>query len=374
MSRLGGCIVCGGTLSSFDRIDQFHFVTSDCRPFEVKTDLHLCGDCGLVQRGRTSAWKTSCEHIYQTYYAYPQGSPTDQKVTGSKGKPFQSRTVEFLEKFIERYPRIDRGAWLDIGCGQGHLLRLCADYFPELDLIGVDKSETSRPFIESIEGAKFFLGLSGCETTPKIISMVHVLEHVYSPKKFLHTLYDLMGEEALLLIQVPTYIRNPIDLLIYDHGTFFSEESLRRIVEAIGFSIDNTDYVAGNKELFMVLKKEGGKREDFSANKSKIKEIWDSVSTSIDYLEDISSHARIISKGAPVRIFGSSIGGCWLYSELGTNNIDCFLDQDMERVGNTFLGKPIRPAVNLNLDRTVFPLDPATRRRLLKLYSKEGEC
>ena len=94
------------------------------------------------------------------------------------------------------------------------------------------------------------------------------------------------------------------------------------------------------------------------------------MASSINYLEDIKREAQRISKENHVRIFGSSIGASWLYSELGSEGVECFLDQDQERVGNTFLGKPILPAVDIKLDRTVFPLDPTTRQRLLTVYGQ----
>ena len=370
MIKSSSCVSCGGCLFPFDRIDQFCLVSSDCRPWKTKADLLLCEDCGLVQRARTEAWKQGCARIYQSYFAYPQGSETDQKVKGRGGGALQSRSAELLKAFKINYPLLDQGTWLDIGCGQGHLLRLCAQQFPGMDLVGIDASEASRPYIEQIERAVFFSELEDCETPPSIISMVHVLEHIPWPQEFLINLQKLMSKHSLLLIQIPTFIRNPIDLLIYDHGTFFTEESLGWIANNIGFSVESMEYVAGNKELLVVLKKANRRIQWMLPAKDKIEAVKKTVASSINYLEDIKREAQRISKENHVRIFGSSIGASWLYSELGSEGVECFLDQDQERVGNTFLGKPILPAVDIKLDRTVFPLDPATRQRLLAVYGQ----
>jgi hypothetical protein len=200
--------------------------------------------------------------------------------------------------------------------------------------------------------------------------MVHVLEHIPWPQEFLINLQKLMSKHSLLLIQIPTFIRNPIDFLIYDHGTFFTEESLGWIANNIGFSVESMEYVSGNKELLVILKKANRRIQWMLPAKDKIEAVKKTVASSINYLEDIKREAQRISKENHVRIFGSSIGASWLYSELGSEGVECFLDQDQERVGNTFLGKPILPAVDIKLDRTVFPLDPATRQRLLAVYGQ----
>ena len=85
-----------------------------------------------------------------------------------------------------------------------------------------------------------------------------------------------------------------------------------------------------------------------------------------NYLSGLRDHAQLKASGGKVQIFGSSIGACWLFNELGTNNVACFLDEDSERVGNIFLGKEIRPFAQKNIDRTVFPLDPETKDQVIR--------
>ncbi len=345
-------------------------MSSDCRPLEQEASIQLCLDCGLIQRPRTEEWIRQCQWIYESYCAYPQGSRSDQKFTISSGKALQSRSLELLEIIKSRYNAADKRVWLDIGCGQAHLLRLCSQHFPNLSFVGMDHSEESRQFVEAVDRATFISDLGEIYVRPGIISMLHVLEHTENPVNFLFELRRLMNQSTHLLIQVPTFNRNPLDLLIYDHGTFFTEESLRRVASRAGLKVESLEYVAGNKELLVIASKTDRQDRIQGLNKQKIANLGREVSLSIEYLHQIKRRAMALSNGGPVQVFGSSIGATWVYNELGAQSVECFLDQDCDRIGNMFLGKEIRSAEDVDHKRTVFPLDPETRKRILREYGQ----
>ena len=364
------CNYCEGPLSTLRQSDKFRLVSSDCRPLEQEASIQLCLDCGLVQRLRTEEWTRKCQWIYESYCAYPQGSRTDQKVNINSGKVLQSRSLELLEIIKSRYETEDKHVWLDIGCGQAHLLRLCSQHLPNLSFVGMDHSEASRPFVEAVDRAAFTLDLGEVDVCPGIISMLHVLEHTENPAHFLFELRRLMNQTTRLLIQVPTFTRNPMDLLIYDHGTFFTEESLSRVVSRAGLEVESLEFVAGNKELLVIAKKTDREGAIERLSKRNLADLSREARLSIEYLRRIRSGATILLNEGPVQVFGSSIGATWIYNELGAQNVDCFLDQDCDRIGNMFLGKEIRSTEDVDLDRTVFPLDPETRKRILREYGQ----
>jgi len=161
-----------------------------------------------------------------------------------------------------------------------------------------------------------------------------------------------------------------MDLLIYDHGTFFTEESLSRVVSRAGLEVESLEFVAGNKELLVIAKKTDREGAIERLSKRNLADLSREARLSIEYLRRIRSGATILLNEGPVQVFGSSIGATWIYNELGAQNVDCFLDQDCDRIGNMFLGKEIRSTEDVDLDRTVFPLDPETRKRILREYGQ----
>jgi hypothetical protein len=61
---------------------------------------------------------------------------------------------------------------------------------------------------------------------------------------------------------------------------------------------------------------------------------------SVAWLESLSSEARTISSRKPFGIFGTSIAGAFLSGELG-DSVDFFVDEDPNRQGKVWCGRPI---------------------------------
>jgi|TARA_B100001964_G_C14221478_1_gene595491 SAM-dependent methyltransferase len=271
-----------------------------------------------------------------------------------------------LDQFKKRLHPSQSGTWLDYGCGQGHLLSECARRYPNLVLIGVDESQKSREYIEHIKNATFISNIEDCDQRLDIVSMVHVLEHLESPVKILSKLKEKMKEDALLLIQIPTFVRNPFDLIIFDHGMFFTKKTISALLETAGFRVCTFARAVSQKEITVVARKSTARLNRRSVTSRDVKLTEAKLREGANYLSGLRDHAQLKASGGKVQIFGSSIGACWLFNELGTNNVACFLDEDSERVGNIFLGKEIRPFAQKNIDRTVFPLDPETKDQVIR--------
>ena len=364
MSKSSLCNFCRGSLSKLDQYEKFCLVSSDCRPLQHQSSIGICQDCGLLQRVQTKKWVEACQAIYESYCAYPQGSHTEQKVTVSGNATLKSRSRELIHNIETRCEIRDKSVWLDVGCGQAHLLGLASQHFPNLSFVGLDRAEVSRFFVEAIDRATFVLDLEDLDVCPGIVSMIHVLEHIEEPMHFLEEVRRIMDRNTRLVIQVPTFARNPMDLLIYDHGTFFTEETLNCVVRSAGFEVQCLEYVAGGKELLLVARK----TDDYGAMQSIAKKKFDKLrqdaEIALEYLSRIREHAQEVSESRTVQVFGSAIGATWIYNELGAEKIECFLDEDLDRIGHNFLGKEIRSAKEIDPARTVFPLDPNLRIRI----------
>ena len=62
------------------------------------------------------------------------------------------------------------------------------------------------------------------------MTMIHVLEHIESPFEFLEKLKTHINYDGHLIIAVPDYITNPFDLIIADHASHFSLNTLQNLL------------------------------------------------------------------------------------------------------------------------------------------------
>lgn len=132
-----------------------------------------------------------------------------------------------------------RVSWLDLGCGDGELVRLITAQGNEA--IGVDeKMETEKAGLiqSSIEGLTL-------QKKFDIVSMYHVLEHVKKPEKVLKRVKKWLKHDGILVIEVPL-VGNWTEKFLgnhyfayYDktHGYFFTKEEFLRLVEESGFRV-----------------------------------------------------------------------------------------------------------------------------------------
>ena len=158
---------------------------------------------------------------------------------------------------------------LDIGCSSGTLLKtisnLSANITPS-SIYGIEMNDNYRDYIlnsglsikknitnENIEN--FYIGK---ENMFDFISLVHVLEHLHNPRKALEAIQKLLNKDGLFYIEVPN-LKTPYSNLtknyfaIY-HLYYFSEKSLRFLLEDVGFSIVEEKQIAGTSICFVCKK------------------------------------------------------------------------------------------------------------------------
>ena len=224
------CKSCGGSLSTeFKNFDLCSFVTSDCRIWNNSPSLAVCDECLLLQRMPTTLWKAD-----------------------SKNSNLETRSSILLERFKTMNSGSAPHAWLDFGCGDGQLLKTIKNCFPSSQLFGIDQTDTFREYIENEIQATYLYRLCDFEGSFDVISMIHVLEHLVDPLEVLNGIKTSLASTGKLFIQVPSYQKNPFDLLIYDHASFFSQESLEYLLGSAGFVVVemNEDWVS--KEISAV--------------------------------------------------------------------------------------------------------------------------
>ena len=158
---------------------------------------------------------------------------------------------EKKERFAEYVKMLDRagcktGRVLDVGCNAGELLQL----FHNLgwEVAGVEISPGPAALARTRLGATIWQGAVEDVLPEKecfgLVTLTHVLEHLLEPQSVLERLREALGN-GVLLVEVP----NAEDRLIKiwrglyrqlcpgDHVSFFSESSLRTLLQRAGFDV-----------------------------------------------------------------------------------------------------------------------------------------
>lgn len=356
-----------GQLKIVDDFSVFGLVTSDCRLWRQPASLGFCLKCGLIQRPNERLWMEECEDIYGSYIPYPLGNNSEPRKFDQMTEGFEKRSVTVLRNFKEQYLREGVRNWLDFGCGDGQLLQNVQEEFPSLGLFGVDFGEKYRNQIEETSGATLLSRLPSRSQTFDIVSMFHVVEHLPDPVKDLKTIGETLSRRGLLLIQVPNHEENPFDLVIFDHGSFFSKRTLELLLNKAGYIVwkIHKDWI--RKELTAICEYHGdGIHPDGQQEETEPVQLQQILEAHKGYLCDVIREAEEkLKKHKTIKVFGSSIAACWLVGEIGLENIECFLDQDDSKWGSKLFGKDIREPGSDNLSEVVIPADRETKLQVI---------
>ncbi len=179
-----------------------------------------------------------CGHVFNKDFDYDKVPYSDKpNLMFNKGHLWRQHLNEVRDLILERLP--ENPTVIEIGCGEGHLLRALAEIRPDGRYIGFDPNgaiETGGDLIE----ARFHLfdpARHLAEYQPDMIISRHVLEHLMNPLQFVQSLAfaaGWSGNETQLFIEVPCIDRvfesNRTADFFYEHNSHFTTESLRRLL------------------------------------------------------------------------------------------------------------------------------------------------
>jgi len=366
------CGICGGALEDMADYRVLRRVTSDCRAWPAGGRLGVCRACGAVQKPADAKFLAEIDDIYRTYTIYHQAAGAEQAVfEQSSGLP-ASRSVRLLETFRDRAGLKPTGRMLDVGCGNGATIRAFGQVAPGWTKAGTEFDAKYRREVESIANTEP-LHVGPVEQVPgtfDVITMIHVLEHIVDPVAVLATLRGKLASGGLLLIEVPHHPANPFELLIADHRTHFTADSLTRALIAAGYEIVSVaeDWIP--KELSVVARPAAAVLPvpapgDASAARERI-------GGSLGWLRHTADHLRRLGADGPVGLFGTSIAGTWLAAEAG-DAIAFFVDEDPNRAGRTYLGRPVHAPASVPEGSRVFVgLPPAVASGIASRLARPG--
>lgn len=308
-------------------------VSSDIKPYPRSFPLWVCRACGHVQKSITPDWLTLTAEIYAQYDIYHLAGGAEQVVFQDDAA--QARSARLLGRLLETAPQPPQGALLDVGCGNGAMLRSAAQLLPGWQLFGQEINDHFRADVESIPGVeKLLVGdVTEIDGTFDLITLLHVLEHIADPVGFLTRLGEKLNPGGLLLIQVPAFMDNPYDLLVADHASHFTPATLTHLAARAGLgAVAPAEYWIA-KEISLLLQK--AKEKPLVP---QVEATRQAVEKRIAWLRGLAEHARQIAANQPFGIFGTATGGTWLG---GILQPAFFVDEDALKAGGYHLQCPI---------------------------------
>ena len=219
---------------NFCRAAEFRLVCVESS-FEVRT----CLGCGLVYVSPQPTVEELPE-FYDGMYA----DTSDAEMT--------ARSMGAMEGHLKRIIRRrmpDGGRFLEVGCGNGRLLKTIADL--PLELTAIELSESAADYARRAvpRAAIRNLGIDSAEFPPgsqDCVALIAVLEHVKDPRAVLTKLCGWLAPGGTIIIQVP-YVQHfirlkrwlpwlPVFFEAPRHLFDFSPRLLRGYLTELGFT------------------------------------------------------------------------------------------------------------------------------------------
>jgi len=224
-------------------------------------DIVRCQSCGLVY----SQGYADCDYkdLYDPGYFDERGEyfleVQDEKVGDLAGGHIDS-FQDGLQR-LRKYK--SNGKLLDVGCAVGIFLSLARDN--GWDVQGMDVSEFAASFAREQHGLEIHTGeletIGFPDASFDVITLWDVVEHLIHPQKTLEEVHRILKDDGIILLDTPNNesllrkvagliyrvsggrITYPVSKLYHIfHLYYFSEETLRRLLDSSGFMVAEMIY------------------------------------------------------------------------------------------------------------------------------------
>lgn len=159
--------------------------------------------------------------------------------------PYASDLLRKIEELKDTFLDIKFDATLEIGCGGCLVLEKIKTWCPHV--LGLDPSPFAKHagIKRGIEVVTDFFPSNKISGQFDLIFHADVLEHTPDPVDFLRSHHDYLNQNGVLLIAVPDCTENiqlgDPSMILHQHISYFSQSSLRKVIEAAGFNVLNIE-------------------------------------------------------------------------------------------------------------------------------------
>lgn len=330
VSKKMNCILCDSSLEPVFSSRKSIAIMSDCRVVERRTKIYRCSCCGHVQKAVSDDYLAHLQKLYASYAMFDLTKGEEQ--LQYSGEMVYTRTQQILNNIQSLLPQSIQ-SWLDVGTGSGVMLRTLSHNYPHLKLAGFDLDDHEKETITAIRGvAQFYSGsLDNVDCRFEGVSLIHVLEHVPEPHKMLQQLANIVSDNGMLVIQVPDLALNPFDLVVYDHISHFSVDSLKQLLLE-WFDDVHLAPEQVYKEITFIAREPRQQRRNGQ---------WQAVATpdfsELDELDDCVSR-----RDCATAIFSTGPSGLYAGACMG-EYLQCYIDEDAAKIGKRYCNVPIIP-------------------------------
>jgi len=325
--------------------------------------------CDGVQKFPDARLLGEIDQIYRNYRLYHQSDGREQVVLDAQGKQPRDRSAVIIENLLSSMEWSAQGEMLDVGCGNGDMLKAYSSAMPGWKLWGHDINSPNQSLVEEVSSLEALLTgeLADIGQTFDLITMVHSLEHFTAPVEALTTLRTKLKPQARLFIQVADYALHIFELCIADHILHFSEHTLTRLLQRCGYEVLSITPSWYPKELSIVAVPAQAIQLHDDETENYETAAKDSLVQKVSWLEAIIRDVQLEAARRPAGlfgIFGTSIAATWVYAAVG-DDIAFFVDEDATRHGKNYHGKPVLMPDDVPSDATVYLcLTPNTARSI----------
>ncbi len=327
------CLVCGERgLREMAIPEDGGYVGSDVRPVEARKRHLLCPSCLCWRSDPTSGM--TLDAFYASYDLEPGTTVVDALLFIDPERPVL-RSAHLAEALAGL--RDGPAAVLDYGCGGGALLKELRRRRPGWRLFGHDVRPEPPP---GLAGEFTYLPRLGDERAYDLVCLNHVLEHAADPAATLRECARRLRPGGVLFVEVPYYLQQPFDLVIYDHLSHFTREGFRRLAGRSGLVYERLD-LGVPKEMSAVF--HAGEVRDLPAAKDVLEP--ESLDEGLAAGATLAAAARCVREaaaetaaaGRPLGVFGTGPAAVYL-ARLGGPSVRFLVDTNVRRVGRRVAG------------------------------------
>jgi SAM-dependent methyltransferase len=203
-----------------------------------------CTNCGFILSSPYFPAEVISEFYREGYRTLFKGQPDPRGLAARQG--YLRERSAFYQDFLVRLGLLPcpDGRVLDVGCGEGTLLRSLQHRFTGLRLIGVEPTASFAKQLARDTGIRVIerIGDLGTGEQFDLIILLHVLEHVHDPAGLLSEIREHLAPTGRLYADVPDVgMHGSISDLHLAHCNHFSVHTLSAFLARAGLAADRIE-------------------------------------------------------------------------------------------------------------------------------------
>ena len=210
-------------------------LTSDSRVVALDIEKVECGRCGLVRSARPLDTDALAAHYRDAYVLAAQADVAEPLLpAGGELVPRSRLFFDWISSALAIAGRRDPGSIVEIGCGEGRLLRRMADAWPRARTRGLDLSPEAvgaarRRALDAEVG-----GFDDLRGEHDLVYAVAVLEHLPSPREFFACAAAALSDQGALVVTQPAQDQPSSDIFFVDHLWHFASAHIEALAATAG--------------------------------------------------------------------------------------------------------------------------------------------